>query len=130
MLRLRRLDPPGLRAYAEELRPRFLVLRVHAKGVNLRWAVPNWAIEEPVRFAVRLMPLLPVIARYLPARAAEPLRRLAAPRGRRRTLELLDEFFSERHRDLFTLPPGEAFVSVETDDVHLEVKQVALGVRA
>jgi hypothetical protein len=130
MLRLRRLDAPGMRAYARELRPRFLVLRIRAEGVNLRWAVPSWAIEEPLRFALRLMPLLPGLARYLPSRAAEPLRRFAAPAGGRRTLELLDEFFSERSRDLIALPPGEPFLSVETDDVHLEIKQATLGVRA
>ena len=130
MLRLRRLDGPGVRAYVEELRPRFFVVRVRAKGRDLRWAVPAWAIEEPIRFALRLMPLAPRVARYLPTRIAGPLRRFAAPSGRRRTLELLDEFFSERHCDLLTLPPGEPFVSIETEDVHLEVQHVALGVRA
>ena len=130
MVKLRRLDRPGVRAYLDELRPRFLVLRVRAKGVSFRWAVPNWAIEEVVRFALRLAPLAVQAAPHLPDSIGRPLRRFSAAAERRRTLALVDAFFSEEHRDLFTLPPGVPLVSVETEDVTFEITQSALGVRS
>ena len=130
MVELRRLDAPGIRAYLDELRPRFLVLRVRARGVSFRWAVPNWAIEEVVRFALRLAPLVVQLAPHLPDRIGRPLRRVSGFGDRRRTLALVDAFFSEEHRDLFILPPRVPLVSVETEDVTFEIMQSALGVRS
>ena len=130
MIRLRRLDQEGFAAYVRELLPRFLVLRVRAKGVSFRWAVPSWALEELMRFALRLLPLAPRVARYLPEKARRPVQRYTSGAGDRRSaLAHLDEFFSENHRDLLVLPPGEPFVSIDTDDVSIEIKPYVLGVR-
>lgn len=66
MLRPRRFDEEGLKAYLDDVRPRFLVLRVHADKANIVWGVPLWAAEEIVAFAVGAaailkgaLPLLP-----------------------------------------------------------------------
>jgi len=48
MLALRPLGPAGLRAYADELRPRMLVMRVRAGRVRFAWMVPLWPVEELV----------------------------------------------------------------------------------
>ena len=129
-MRLRRLDQEGFAAYVRELMPRFLLLRVRAKGVSFRWAVPSWALEELMRFGLRLLPLAPRMARYLPDKARRTVRQYTAGAGDgRSTLAHLDQFFSERHRDLLVLPPGEPFVSIDTDDVSIEIKPYVLGVR-
>jgi hypothetical protein len=130
---LRKLDRAGRAAFLADLRPRFLVVRVRAKGVHFRWAVPSWAVEEVLRFAVRLAPFAPAIVPLLPKRAAEPLARFTASsagRSRRRWLELLDAFFSEHDRNILILPPGEPLISIETADVAFEVEQIALGARS
>lgn len=130
MIRLRRLDREGFAEYVRELLPRFLVLRVRAKGVAFRWAIPSWALEELMRFAVRLLPLAPRVARYLPEKVRRPVQRYTAGAGHQRsTLAHLDAFFSEKHRDLLVLPPGEPFVSIDTDEVSIEIKPYVLGVR-
>ena len=130
MIRIRRLDREGFAAYVQELLPRFLVLRFRAKGVSFRWAVPSWAIEELMRFTVRLLPLAPRIARYLPRKVRQPVERFMVGAGSRRSLLAhLDAFFSETYRDLLVLPKGEPFVSIDTDEVSIEIKPYVLGVR-
>lgn len=129
MIGLRRLDRQGLQDYVQELMPRFLVVRLRAKGVGFRWAVPSWAIEEVMRFALRAAPLTPRAIGLLPDRLSHRIRRFVPRTGGRRTLALLDEFFSERHRDLLVLPPGEPFVAIETTDVLIEIKPYVLGAR-
>lgn len=131
-IRLRNLDEAGIREYLSELRPRFFVLRVRAKGRVFRWAVPSWAVEEVLRFGIRLAPLLPGIVRLLPERARRPLGRFAGygtGTRTRATLGSLDELFSERHRDLLKPPPGEPLVAIEARDVAIEIQQIALGAR-
>jgi hypothetical protein len=66
MLRLRRLDGPGLRAYLDELRPRVLVVRIRARRLRLLWAVPMAPFEEVLAFALGLALLVPTAARFLP----------------------------------------------------------------
>lgn len=118
MVRLRPLHERGLRARAEALRPRFLVVRIRAKGIHLRWAIPAWAVEEVLRFALRIAPLLPLW---------RGSRRLARPRDGT-LLQTLDGFFGERK--LLTLPPGEPYVSIETSDALIEIRPYSLGVRS
>lgn len=130
MVRLRSLDRAGRRAYLAELIPRFLVLKIRAKGVHLRWAVPSWALEEILRFALRVAPLVPAIVRILPEKAARSVRRFAPSNAGRNAWAVLDAFFSEEHRDLLVLPPGEPLVAIEASDVHIRIEQTALGVRA
>lgn len=129
MIGLRRLDRQGLQDYARELMPRFLVVRLRTKGVGFRWAVPSWAIEELMRFALRVAPLAPRALGLLPGGLSHRIRRFVPRAGGRPTLALLDEFFSERHRDLLVLPPGESFVAIETTDVLIEIKPYVLGAR-
>lgn len=66
MVRPRRFDEEGLKAYLDDVRPRFLVLRVRADKANIVWGVPLWAAEEIVAFAIGgaailkgALPLLP-----------------------------------------------------------------------
>jgi len=132
-MRLRRLDADGVRAYLDELRLRLLIVRIEAGRVRLRWAVPTWAIEEPLRFLLRLIPVALAIApgatrrlvdRVGAARMVDP-----APDGAARSGDLwraVDRLFSEADRDLLRLPADLPFVDVETKDVRVLIGQTRL----
>jgi hypothetical protein len=124
MLRLRRLDSRGLAEFADELRPRFVTLRLQTPKINVRWGMPLWAVEEILGFAVRLVLLAPYA---LPFLSETTRRRLAdkavLPEAQQAPLLLLDELFSNRGRELLKLPPGEVFVSIQTAGTTIEIGQ-------
>ena len=117
MVKLRCLDKEGLRCYLDDLRPRLLTFRLRVKGLHLRWAIPLWAVEEIVLFALKLAPLLPVLARYA--------RRNPSPDfGEFDVAGFLVGLLSEEGRNTLRLPPDKAFVVVETRDALIEIGQL------
>jgi hypothetical protein len=122
-VRLRALDAAGLRAYLDELRPRFLTLRVEAGRVRFAWALPSWALEEPLRFALRIAPLAVALA---PRRARAWLDRVGV--ARRLDLEpdawrAADALFSEADRDLLALPDDLPLVDIATHEARIVIAQ-------
>jgi hypothetical protein len=122
-VQLRALDAAGRRAYLDELRPRFLTLRVEAGRLRFAWALPCWALEEPLRFLLRLAPL----AYALAPRGARAWLDRADVAGR---LDLepdawraADQLFSERDRDLLALPADLPLVEVATADARIVIAQ-------
>lgn len=122
MVSLRRFDAEGWRSYLSELRPRFVTFRLVTGNVRLYWGVPLWALEQTVSLALRLLPLLPHLTPLLPARARPHLARWRGSQGA--LVGVLELLLSEPWHDLLRLPPGEPFVSVETDEVFLEIRQL------
>lgn len=128
-MRLRSLDADDARAYLEELRLRLLFVRIQAGRVNLRWWVPTWAIEEPIRFLLRLLPLLRALA---PAASRRVLARISLPVGGEdlptsaSLWTTFDALFSEHDRDLLALPHDVPFVDVQTDDVRVYIGQTRI----
>lgn len=129
-MRLRTLDADGMQAYLNELRPRLFTLRIRADKVNLRWWVPTWAIEEPLRFFLRLLPIVRAAA---PATTRRMLERLRLPHAgtttddeRPELWNAIDELFSEADRDLLALPGDVPFVDLETNDVRVFIGQTRL----
>lgn len=139
-MRLRPLDDADLRAYLHELRPRFLTLRVRAGRVRFGWLVPSWALEEPLRFALRIAQLALALApdalrRALdrvgvdadlaggpggtPGGPASGAGRGAPPRW----WPAFDELFSERGRDLLALPDGVPLLDVAAGDAHIVIAE-------
>lgn len=131
-MRLRPLDDADLRAYLHELRPRFLTLRVRAGRVRFGWLVPSWALEEPLRFGLRIAGLAVAVA-------PGPLRRALARTGldarhvddrlgddreaTPRWWPAVDELFSERGRDLLALPEGVPLLDVAAGDAHIVIAE-------
>lgn len=143
-MRLRPLDDADRRAYVRELRPRFLALRVHAGRVRFAWLVPSWALEEPLRFALRIVPLALAFA---PEALRRALDRVGVDAGlgdgpgadsagtvpaRTRTERAapppwwpaFDALFSERGRDLLALPDGVPLLDVAAGDAHIVIAEV------
>jgi hypothetical protein len=132
-VRLRSLDADGVRAYLDELRPRLLTLRLDTGRVRLRWAVPAWAIEEPLRFLLRTLAIAMAAAPGVTRRVLERTGadRAVAPRdpAAMDAVDLwhaVDRLFSEADRDLLRLPADLPFVDVETKDVRVHVGQTRL----
>lgn len=123
MLRLRRLDEEGLRDYLDDLRPRFVTLRIRANNVRLWWGMPLWPLEEMLGFALRLAPLLPWLAPRLPEKVRRALPPASEGAGGPDAWDVLEALFGQTPRDMLRLPPGEVFVSVETDQADIEIRQ-------
>lgn len=68
MLLPRRLDQEGLRAYLDEVRPRFLVVRVRVKRRTIAWGMPLSALEDLVGFALGAVAFGHALLPWLPAR--------------------------------------------------------------
>ena len=140
MLRLRRLDPPGLRAYLDELRPRVLVVRIRAQGFRFAWAVPMAPFELLLGYALSLALLASPLLRRLPGEAgvryAGALDRAgwagrahvagtagrdsdAPPEGLLARLSLVA---AGGLGEALRLPAGVPYPSVEADDVAIDVR--------
>ncbi|MFO7544338.1 MAG: hypothetical protein R6W77_02475 [Trueperaceae bacterium] len=68
MLVPRRLDQEGLRAYLDEVRPRFLVVRVRVERRTFAWGFPLSALEEIVGFALGAAAFAQAVRSWLPER--------------------------------------------------------------
>jgi hypothetical protein len=71
MLVPRRLDQEGLRAYLDEVRPRFLVVRVRVERRTFTWGFPLSALEEIVGFALGAAAFAQAARSWLPERWQE-----------------------------------------------------------
>lgn len=128
---LKHLDATGLRDYLASLRPRIVVVRVRVRDVRIVWAVPLWAIEETVAFALGALDLLAVAWPRLPEGLRTRLSRLegvvrpaGSAGGLRDLLGVVDELAGGRARDILRLPSGVPFVSVTTGEAHVEITQL------
>jgi hypothetical protein len=133
MLAPRWSDAAYWRAVWDDLRPRFVLVRVDVGGRSLRWGVPLWPFEETLRFALLVLPWLAYAWRRAPAswraRAAVPLRRgwlvagAAGPAPWRALAALLDG----QGEGMLRLPAGSPFVQLEAADgedaVRIEILQ-------
>lgn len=129
-MRLRTLDADGTRAYLNEIRPRMLAIHIRAEKIHIRWWMPAWAIEEPLRFLLRL---LPIVRGAAPAATKRLLMRMriavdadAVDTDTSDLWRAIDELFSEADRDLLALPDDVPFVDVTTDEVRVYVGQVRI----
>lgn len=127
---IRPLGPAGLRAYLREIRPRVLVLHVRARGHRFGWAMPSWALEEPLRCLLRLGPVAAALA---PTSVRHWMGRLgiAADVGgggpvSRGWWRAVDGLFSEAHRDLLALPPDTPLLDIDTRDVRIVLREIRL----
>ena len=123
MMSLRRLDEQGMRDYLEELRPRFVTLRLTTGKIRIWWGMPLWAFEEVLSFGLRLLPLLPHLTPLLPTRARAALGAWQTSNTEGLTAAVTT-LLSERGRDLLRLPRGEPFVSIDTGEVSIEIRQI------
>ena len=150
MLGLRRLDGPGRRAYLDDLRPRVLVVRIRAGKVRLLWAVPMAPFEGLLAFALGVALLAPTVAPVLPRRVRARLERPGGPLAvaHRTASQVASGAFTgatgsehaiaaEPPRGLLArlsliaggglgealrLPPGIPYLSVQADDVAIDVR--------
>lgn len=138
-------------AYLREIRPRLLTLRLKAGRVDLRWFVPSWAFEEPLRFLLRVahvgVALAPERFRSLAAKVRLPLGASDTPTHRTQTHRtqvhrtqtdptpidrtdpahwwpLLDAFFSEADRDMLSLPSGVPLLDVQAANARIVVAEI------
>lgn len=148
-MQLRRFDQAGRRAYLDEVRPRFVVLRLRAGKVNFTWGLPLWAAEEVAAFALGCAALLQSVLPLAPASWRSRLNtrlntgitvagrevRLGAPNRAENTnhaaphtgaallevLRTIDGLAGGSLRDVLRLPPGEPYVKVRTGDTLIEI---------
>ena len=146
-MRLRPLDKDDRDAYLREILPRLLTVRLKAGRVDLRWLVPSWALEEPLRFLLRVASLagavaperarwlaaavrLPLGARWTPPPSHAATSRTGTSRtgtsrtGPARWWPAADAFFSEADRDLLALPDGVPLVDVQAGDARIVVAEI------
>ncbi len=101
-----------LAALLDELRPRFVFVKIEAGRFRLRWAVPLSVFEELLAFAAKLLSIYFALMRYR--------------RGERAAFERLPAwavaFLSDDGCGLLRLPAGEVFVAIETSELSLEIR--------
>lgn len=124
-MRLRPLDKDDRDAYLREIRPRLLTVKLVAGSVDLRWLVPSWALEEPLRFLLRVASLAIAVAPERARWLAGAVRHAPVPRtGPAGWWPAVDAFFSEADRDLLALPEGVPLVDVQAADTRIVVAEI------
>lgn len=130
-MHLRPLDRDDRDAYLREIRPRLLTLHLKAGRLDLRWFVPTWALEEPLRFLLRVahvaIAFAPERFRSLIATPYGPLGASATPTDRTDPAHwwpVLDAFFSEADRDMLSLPSGVPLVDVQAANARIVVAEI------
>lgn len=138
MLRPRRFDEAGRRAFLDEVRPRFVLLRVRTGSANITWGMPLWAAEEIVAFALGAAAVVRTVLPLMPRAWRARLGHGMNINGRRvdfglgydggtssgTLLELwrtVDSFAGGSLRDVLRVPAGEPYVKVQTDDTLIEI---------
>jgi len=125
MMRLRPLDADGVRRYVDELRPRFVLVRVRADRVRFDWAVPLSPFEEILTFVLGAAMLLPWLAPMMPERARAALPALTTGAGKptpsHDLIEHFDALAGGALRDLLRIPNGEPYVSVRAAGATIDV---------
>lgn len=127
-------DPRFWERAWDDLRPRFVLVRLEAGRVRLRWGVPLWPIEETLRFTLLVLPWLAYAWQWAPRAWRDEL---ARP-GRRARFVLeppvrapwpaLEALLDGHGEGLLRLPSGEPFVQIQARDsddaVRIEITQV------
>ena len=120
-MQLRAISKNTPRELLKAVRPKFLVLELRAKERSFRWAFPLWALQEcvifglkAIRFSGQVVPEK-TLAKY----GVENYFR----KEKLDWLETIQTLLLEES-DLLTLPSGEAFISVETNDFSFALKQI------
>ncbi len=140
-MHLRSLDRDDRDAYLREIRPRLLTLRLKAGRADLRWFVPSWAFEEPLRFLLRLahvgVAFAPERFGALAAAVRRPLGATDMPIRRASSIPtptdrtdpahwwpVLDAFFSEADRDMLSVPSGVPLVDVQAANARIVIAEI------
>lgn len=141
---LRRFDRAGRREYLDEIRPRFVVLRLRTDGANITWGGPLWAAEEVLGFMLGtaalikvLLPLAPrawrqrlnqglvVASRTVPLMTPAPeVQHVSRPSTAAALMEAwrtVDSLAGGALRGVLRIPPGEPYVEVRTGDTLIEI---------
>lgn len=121
---LRPLDAAGRSAYLREIRPRFLAVRIASGRVRIGWWLPTWALEEPIRLLLRLAPIAVALAPAVAQRVLASSPFGSAPGERRNWWQATDELFSERYRDLLSLPDGVPLLDVTSGQARIVIEEV------
>lgn len=121
MVQLRPINKDTPFELFKALKLKFLVLELRAKERSFRWAFPLWALQECILFGLKA---LKFSGHVVPEKT---LKKYGLDRYFSKEkvdwLETLQTLLAEES-DLLTLPPGEAFVSVETNDFSFALKQI------
>lgn len=132
MLALRRLDAAGRRELLDELRPRFVLVRVRARRVRVAWPVPLGPLEELAAFALGAASLAMALGARLPlpsrwtrtgsgALDLRPAGRDADVATVRALVARLDDLAGGALRDVLRLPSGEPYLSVRSGDTAIDL---------
>ncbi len=117
----------------DDLRPRFVVVRVDVGAWHLRWAVPLWPFEELLRFGLLALPWVAYAWQWAPASWRQEL---ARPERRARFVvepplrapwPALEALLDGHGEGLLRLPSGSPFIQIEAADgegaVRIEISQ-------
>mgnify|MGYP000285563553 CR=1 FL=1 len=121
MVQLRSLNKNTPRELLKAIKPKFLVLELRAGERKFRWAFPLWALKESVIFGLKA---LRFSGQVVPEKT---LAKYGMDRYMKREkldwLNALQTLLLEEP-NLLSLPSGEAFVSVETNDFSFALRQI------
>lgn len=143
-MQLRRFDRAGRRQYLDEIRPRFVVLRLRTDGANITWGAPLWAAEEVLGFMLgtaalmkALLPLTPrawrqrlnqgleiagrTVPLMSPAAEVAYVERPSTTAALAEAWRTIDSLAGGALRDMLRIPLGEPYVEVRAGDTLVEI---------
>ena len=121
MVQLRPISKDTPRELLKAIQPKFLVLELRAQKRSFRWAFPLWALQECVLFGLKA---LKFSGQIVPEKTLKKYGLDSyVSKEKLDWLETLQTLLAEEP-DLLTLPSGEAFISVETNDFSFALKQI------
>jgi hypothetical protein len=127
-------DPRFWERVWDDLRPRFVLVRLEVGRRRLRWGVPLWPFEETLRFGLLALPWFAYAWQWAPRAWRQELAR----EGRRARFVIeppvrvpwpaLEALLDGHGEGLLRLPSGEPFVQIiardREDAVRIEITQV------
>lgn len=127
-------DPAFWQRAWDDLRPRFVLVRLEVGTFKLRWGVPLWPFEETLRFGLLALPWAAYAWQLAPRRWRDELAREG--RKARCVLEpptrapwpALEALLDGHGEGMLRLPSGEPFVQIDVHDraeaVRIEITQL------